>query len=198
MLRAMLANDGFRAQFINRCADLLNTTFKADAVVESIEELASGIRSEIPRHLERWNWTSLQDRGFGSPFKPEDEPLTPELWERHVATVIDFAKSRPDKLRRDLMDHFNLTGGVGEIEIDVQPKETGRVFVNSLEIKETPWRGVYFVDQPVMLRVEAAPGFEFMGWSKSGIEPDSEPMSSVQVPRDATSELQARFRSPGL
>ncbi len=91
LLRKMLENEGFRNEFINRCADLLNTDFQSQRVIEIIHKMASRIRTEIPEHLKRWSWPSLLARNHGSPFDEEDAPLSLEQWEQHIQGLKKYA-----------------------------------------------------------------------------------------------------------
>ena len=149
LLRKMLENDDFKFRFINRCADLLNTTFASEHVLNRINTMAAGIRSEIPNHLERWSWAAIQERGFDHPHKEEDESLTLDLWEGHVETMREFARSRPEKLRSDLLAHFRLDGATAEVQVVTEPQNGGTLLVHTipaLGTTDAPWKGTYFVD----------------------------------------------------
>ena len=188
MLRKMLENDGFRIQFINRCADLLNTDFKSEQVLKTIEEMASVIRPEIPRHLARWSWDALLARNHGSPFDEEDEPLSIEQWEAHIEVLKEFAQERPDKLRQDLMSHFDLTSGTYRLQIEIQPPEAGVVYINSTTHLDLPQsEGVYFSDVPVTCIAEPADGYRFQQWN-----PSEQTTVQIQLQRPATRVVQLK------
>lgn len=191
MLRKMLENDGFRIQFINRCADLLNTEFKSEHVLEIIEEMASVIRPEIPRHLARWSWGALVERNHGSPFDEEDEPLSIEQWETHVQVVKQFAQERPQKLRQDLMAHFGLTAGTYRLQIEVQPPDAGTVSINAISHLDLPEsEGIYFSDIPVTCVAEPAKGYRFEQWN---LPDQTASQFQLQHPNADTVQLKAIF-----
>ena len=164
-LRRMLLNDTFKAKLIQRCADLLNTSFREERVVGIIDSMAAVIRPEIPRHLERWSWGELKKRGYAAPYKPEYAPFTQATWETNIAVLSDFAKARPAKLRRDCTNHFKLLKGFSQISVDVVPAGGGSIQLNTSVARSFPWAGVFFRDYPVALAAVPAAGYRFMGWS---------------------------------
>ncbi|MFT4550331.1 MAG: hypothetical protein ACI9MB_004308, partial [Verrucomicrobiales bacterium] len=165
LLREMLEGDEFETRFVQRCADLLNTLFESDRVVARIDAMADVIRPEMSRHLSRWNWEGIQARGFGIPHKEEDEPLTLAHWEVNVESMREFARARPDKLRQDLIDHFNLSNGIASITIASSDRSKGGVQINSVDLEDSPWTGRYFRDFPPTLTASPKDGSTFVRWS---------------------------------
>ncbi|MFM8357240.1 MAG: CotH kinase family protein, partial [Verrucomicrobiota bacterium] len=191
-LRRMLANAQFKERFIRRCADLLNSHFREDRVARTIQEMAAVIRPEIPAHLARWSWPALQARGYGLPHQREAVPLTPERWEEHVAGLLDFGQSRPAILRQHCLAHFALTGGLGTVEVAVNPPGAGRVRVNTLVPDTYLWTGLYFGDYATTLRPAAAPGFRFTGWTTPAGS-NATPRLDWRIPHGATRAFTAHF-----
>ena len=173
LLRRLLLNDNFKTQFITRCLDLLNTDFESERVKTTIETLADQIRPEIPAHLTRWSWKALEAQNHGVPFKPEDAPLDISHWEKNVQVLHDFATARPAKLREDLTQHFQLEDAQTSVTVHVQPANGGSVMVNSLDLKSSPWTGIYLQEIPTRLVAKAAEGFTFAEWSGGVTSPDS-------------------------
>lgn len=165
LFREMLESDVFRDRLIQRCADLLNHLWASDRVVGRIDEMAAVIRSEIPQHLERWSWASIQARGFGHPHKEEDEPLNLEHWERNVEVMRAFARVRPNQVREQLMGHFNFTEGTAQVNITVEGSDKGSVVINRLTVPTASWSGLYFKDLAPTLRAVPNDGATFVGWS---------------------------------
>ncbi len=165
LLRRLLTNGQFREQFIRRCADLLNTSFREARVVGVIDGMASVIRPEMPAHLERWSWQELVGRGFGAPHQQEPVPFTPAVWEGNIAGLKEFAATRPGVVRTQCISHFSLTGGMGTMEVRVDPPGTGQVRVNTIVAEGSPWTGIYFGAYPTTLRPLARPGYRFAGWT---------------------------------
>ncbi|MCP5515718.1 MAG: CotH kinase family protein [Verrucomicrobiales bacterium] len=165
IFRSLLANDRFKARFIRRCTDLLNSLLREDRVQATIALMAAPIRPEIADHLRRWSWDELVARGFGVPHKPEYQPFVPATWEANLGVMAAFAANRPAKVRLDCQREFRLTGGLGELEVRIEPSDAGRVALNTLTLDTFPWVGTYFADLANSLRPIPNPGFRFVEWT---------------------------------
>lgn len=192
LLRNLLKNAQFKEQFIRRCADLLNSNFREDKVEQTIAEMAAVIRPEIASHLQRWSWSELTQRGFGVPHKAESQPFTQATWETNLTVLANFGRDRPAKLRQDCLQHFQLTGGLGGLAVQVQPEGSGRVQVNTLTVDQFPWHGIYFADITNHLRPIPNPGFRFVEWLTPTGNTNRHSFS-YKVPRDQTNTLIARI-----
>ncbi len=170
MLRRLLMNPGVRTRFIQRCADLLNGPFREERVEATIRSMASVIRPEIPRHLQRWSFAELQKRGYGKPYQAEYEPFTLATWEKNLDSLSDFGRRRPAKLRQDCLDHFGLKQGLSALQVETLPAGAGQVRLNRSVAAAAPWIGTFFRDVPVEATVIPAPGFRVIGWSGWGRE----------------------------
>ncbi len=152
-LRKLLENEEFRNQFINRYADLLNTAFLPEQVLQTMEHLKLEIVDEIPFMQERWNRY--------------------ENWEQEVAVMENFGIHRPKYAKQHLKDFFNLAED-RTITLDVNDYEQGYIQINRTPINTTtpgvdvepyPWEGIYFEEVPVTLTAVAYPGYTFSHWS---------------------------------
>ncbi len=193
LLRKLLENEAFRAGFILRCASLLNTLFEPARVESIIDGMAAQIRPEIERHLQRWSWPELESRGFGPPHKPADPPLTIGLWEENVGGLKDFARSRPEELRQDLLEHFQLPNGSGELEVRLDPPDGGAVRAGSALATYDGWRGTWFTDFPTPIQSVPAPGFRHASW-QGPVTEDPDGSASVEVRQDQLTTLVAHFQ----
>ena len=142
--RKLIENPIIRNRFINQIADLLNTNFKPDSVVEVINTLADHISNEIVRHRNRWGLTG--------------EDINEKL--------IPFAEGRPAYLR-DHVRNFFKCGNNGTLTIDAT--EGGSVQLNTLRLSsaDMPWSGIYFQDNDIHLKAVPDIGYKFDGWSGS-------------------------------
>jgi len=148
ILRKLLENREYRGYFINRFADLLNTTFNPENVIAKIDALASIIEPDIPLEIARWSGE------WGGSF---------EEWLANVEKLRDFARRRPHYLRQYIVDAFGLIG-IASLTIE-PPSGEGSVKVNTIMPTSYPWHGTYFQGIPVTLQAQPAPGYEFAGWS---------------------------------
>lgn len=173
ILRSLTSNSSFRASFINRFCDYLNTTFDPGRTLPMAEEIASVIAPEIPRHMDRW------DRS--------------QEWDLRMDVVYDFLERRPDLCRGFLQQQFNL-GQEITLELAVQPMGAGRINLTATQVDST-FSGVYFAGVPLSLTVEARPGFTFAGWSDTTLTASG----SVALTLLADSSLTALFiETPAL
>ncbi|MCC6485222.1 MAG: CotH kinase family protein, partial [Armatimonadetes bacterium] len=148
LLRKLLRNTTFRARFVNRMADFLNSRFSTDSVIAQIDAKASAIQPHIQEHLSRWGRTD-----------------TLQSWLTRIEVLRTFARERPDIMRRQFVKFFGF-GGTAEVTVNTAGGGSGTVRVNSLSVTpgETPWNGVYFQDIPIELEATPSPGSHFAGW----------------------------------
>jgi len=165
LLREMLESVEFEKRFVQRCADLLNTLFESERVLTRIDALAGGIRPEMARHLSRWSWQGIQSRAFGIAHKKKDEPLTVAHWEANVESMREFARERPEKLRQDLIEHFDLPGGFASVTLASSDLSKGTVQINTIALDDSPWTGTYFRNFPPTLTAQPKEGARFVRWS---------------------------------
>ncbi len=147
LLRSALQNEGFKIFFLTRYLDLLNTTFAPERVIQTIDSFTDQIRSEMPRHSERWD-------------------LKLHKWEpKYIKSIKDFAKERPAYSIQHLQDTFFLQAPVN-INITMEPADAGKVQINSttLEGKDFPFTGLYWQDFDVNVVAMAKEGYEFSHW----------------------------------
>mgnify|MGYP001049299610 FL=1 len=152
LLRSLLENPEFKAQFINTFAHYMNTTFHPDRVVEKIDEIENHLYEEMTHNIQRWiNFGSMKE------------------WQENVAIMRGFGKERPEYMRRYIIEKFNL-GGMNNITIDLPPSEKGSILINGKPIdtnnvgRDRIWQGVYFQGIPIEITVVPSKGYEFQGW----------------------------------
>ncbi|HZK33744.1 MAG TPA: CotH kinase family protein [Bacillota bacterium] len=155
IILALLENEGFRHEFINRFADYMNTSFKTDVVTGKIDQISDEIMPSMEDHLARW---ALHGGSV-------------DKWQENVNDLRTFAKDRPAYMKQHLEDRFGLDGRVN-ISIENQNPRAGFVRLNSINISEntpgvedhTSFTGEYFKEVPIVMTPQAMPGYEFNGW----------------------------------
>lgn len=176
ILRKLLENTTFKNKFINRFADLLNTTYLPDRVIGIINEMKSGVEAEILEHGQRWN--SIHSL---------------ELWNSNIDVMIEFSNERPAHQRNHILEKFEIESTVG-VQINVSNEEHGHIKINTIEIlpitpgvqeNPYPWLGVYFKNIPITLKASAKPGYVFSHWSGASVSPEAEitifPKANIQL-----------------
>ena len=60
ILNSLLDNEEFMADYINRYADLSNTIFSCDFMINHLDSLVTIIEPEMPQQIERWGGSFSQ------------------------------------------------------------------------------------------------------------------------------------------
>lgn len=167
ILRSLMNNAGFRARFINRYCDLLNTVFNPSRSVPLAEATAATLAPEIGRHLQRWN---------GDP-----------AWSTRLLGLYDFLQQRPLHAREHLRQRFALGPDV-TVSVAVEPVGGGQVQLTAARV-DSSYAGVYFAGHPMTLAAEPAWGWAFAGWSDGSLGG----ADSVTVVPTADYAVTARF-----
>ena len=150
LFRRLWQNAGFRRDFANRLADMLNTAFLPQRVGERLNFFRTLYAPEIPRHYERW---------WGGNFNT--------VWLDNIEKTRYFATHRPDFVRREVLQAMSEADTLATLTVDVDPPGSGRVEISTLspEAAQLPWSGIYFANVPVPVKAIANPGYEFLYWS---------------------------------
>ena len=166
IIRRLLENEKFKQYFINRFADLLNTTFKEDRVLSIIENFEDLYSPEIEENGRRWY-------GFTS---------MPSTWQNDVNRMKSFAVNRPTHQREHIIEKFDLDG-VFDLVLNLSNEDHGFIQLNSIDINSTtdgigtsayPWLGEYFLNVPISLKAIPKEGYEFSHWSGASNSTDEE------------------------
>ena len=155
LFRKLLENEKFKTNFINRFADVMNTTYLPERVDDIIAEMKAAIEPEILQHGQRWqSFLTLSD------------------WENHINTMVEFADRRQEFQRNNIREKFGIAQNI-DVTLNVSDNAAGYVNLNTIAIKEGtdgiganpyPWSGVYFSNIPVTLKAVANNGYTFGHW----------------------------------
>ncbi len=139
--RKIVENPKIKNQFVNQVADLLNTNFVTERVLNTMNTIADHIVDDIGRHRTRFGING-----------------------NNLNRMISFAQNRPGYLRGHVRNFFD-SGDDGEIMINTSG--CGAVKLNSLHLQATdfPWSGLYFQDNEIHLEAIPDPGYKFDGWT---------------------------------
>jgi hypothetical protein len=170
ILRRLLGNANYRIQFVNRFADLINTALAPEQIEKNIDTLEMSIRPEVDRELERW--------GFG---------VTISQWDSALVRVRRFVRARPEYMRQQIRDLFQLQGWV-KVTLLAGAGE-GEITINTVTPGNLPWEGIYFTGIPVTVRAVPSPGYVFFGWS----DPSLPDQPELTISLDGDRSFQAVF-----
>jgi gliding motility-associated-like protein len=182
VLNALFDNPDFFADYIQRYAELSNTIFSCDRMIEVLDSMILVIQPEMTRQIQRWGGNI-------------------NTWNNNVQGIRDFIQARcANEIIGGITDcydvvPFNVTfqiDGVGDIVVG----ET------TLSPYETPFSGTYFGDLEIDLEAivdsVVGPCSSFQGWeivSGTGIIADpTAPITTLIVQSDVI--VQAIFGIP--
>lgn len=154
LLRTLLENEEFRNQFINRFADVMNTSFNPQNVTNKIDGMQGALEHEMQYNIQRWvNFGSMEE------------------WYENIDVMRNFAKERPRYIKQHIMKHFGIMKTV-DFKVDLEDMKKGTVKINTITIDEnTPglqegryWQGSYFTGIPIEVTAVPREGYRFVGW----------------------------------
>lgn len=183
----LLANTDYRNYFIDRYADLLNTTFTSQHFNTFLQGVRDTIDAEMPRHFARWgngfNRPEWGIPGFGSYSD----------WKNYQLHELEFfAGNRQITARNHLQETFGLTAQV-PVTLNVVPAGAGEIKINTIKISEFPWAGIYFDPVPISITAIPKPGYTFGFWQSGIFYPAPETSVSLNFIPDSADVFTAYF-----
>lgn len=159
-LDKLLDNSTFKNKFINRWADLLNTSFRPEFATPLFNGFKSLYQPEISNHISRWK--TLADLS---------------AWNTQCDKVATYISQR----KSNTYGHINTvlgTTGTFDLTVETNNLNYGHVKVNSIEVDEdltrglsmtgNIWTGTYFDYIPLEIKAVPKEGFEFSHWTYNG------------------------------
>jgi hypothetical protein len=155
LLRKALDNQTFKRKFINRFADLLNTSLSANNATATLDQFQATYSPNMSEHVLRWR-----------------QPID---WTGVLARIRNYVQLRPAAVRSHIVSKFGLSGSANLV-VNVNDATQGVVTVNTIALQNTtvgvpanpyPWNSVYFKGVSLPIRAQAKSGYEFVSWSLS-------------------------------
>ncbi|MCX7002638.1 MAG: CotH kinase family protein, partial [bacterium] len=176
LFKKIVSNQTFQVQFINRFADLLNTSLKEQVVTQHVGAVQAALRGDMQEHLSRWG-----------------TPTSLATWNANMQVMTTFGLNRARYQRAHITNFFKLPG-VATVTLNVSDTSRGSVRINTIEINRAtlgvnnplapyPWTGIYFRSVPVQLTAQPAFGCRFVGWNSTAT---TNPVLTVTVTSNAT------------
>lgn len=144
IFRKLLENRDYFEYYINRYCDLANTVFSAEKFSEAVNKAADRIEAVIPRHYARWG-------------AEEND------WYEEVNIVRTYVEERPPYALSQVQQFHGLADKAN-IQLNVYPPQAGKIDLNSISLREFPFKGVYFEDIAIQMGIVENPGFKFSHW----------------------------------
>ena len=143
---ALLTNDDFFADYINRYAELSSTVFSCDSMHNLLTLMTNEIIGEMPRHITRWGGTMAE-------------------WQANIDSIHAFIDTRCVNIDSLLVDCNPEISGPYELTIIVQPPGAGEVQLSSITPSSYPYTGTYFGGVNIPLDADAFNCWEFDYWT---------------------------------
>ncbi len=183
ILNALLANPGFKQYYVMRYFDLMNNGLSCTRMITILDSMVNVIDPEMTAHITRWN----ANGGNGTYTK----------WRANVTDLRNFILARC----ANVVNNFapcNGTTGPYPIKLNVSPAGSGTVDLNSLNITQFTYSGIYPGGININLVAHAKPGYCFDHWEFQSHTPTpSTTDSAVSVGLTKTDSIIAHFTIGG-
>jgi hypothetical protein len=167
-----IQNAHYRKYFINRYADMMNTSYRYERLENVANDMFDQTILEMPNQYQRWgdpNNISGQMQGYVN---------------NHNA-FLSALSQRTEQVRNHIEANFDLIAQV-DVSLDVFPATAGKIKISTVVPESLPWTGVYFHGNPVRLTAYALPGYAFAYWEPNQVTGQTifEPSIEVDISSD--------------
>ena len=139
----------FQQLYYSRQADLMNTAYTCDNMLNTLDSMVATIAPEMPRQIQRWGGSMTE-------------------WQQNITTLRNFVEQRCTLLADGMISCFNLTGPYS-LTLNVSPPGAGTINLNTLKLSSFPWSGNYFGNMDNLITAKPAGLNSFIKWeTKSG------------------------------
>jgi hypothetical protein len=145
-----IQNTDYKNYFINRFADLMNTSYQTEVLLAREQTFFESMVTEMPNEFARWG-------------DPNNITGQMEAFVNNHGVFQDQLACRNEVVFENIKTGFNLTKMVN-VELDVIPENGGEIALNTIQPVTYPWNGTYFDGVPIQLVPIAKPGYEFSHW----------------------------------
>ncbi|MBA3680791.1 MAG: CotH kinase family protein [Bacteroidetes bacterium] len=149
ILKTLRNNPGFNQWYISRYADLMNTTFSCQHMLDYLDSTKAVIDPEMTRQTQRWGGTYAG-------------------WQTNFDTLRAFIAKRCGTNPNNGMNGcYNLTGPY-PVTFSVNPTGAANVTVNSLTVTQLPWAASYYGNIDVNLSSTSySSASQFVTWTSN-------------------------------
>lgn len=176
ILEKLLTNPDFKAFYINRYADLINTALKCDKIMPHFNYFKTILTPEMPRQIAKWGGTMVE-------------------WNKNMDTLEAKINRRCTYIESAIVSCYNVTGPY-DITVDVDPPGAGNVKLNSIWLNNFQWTGRYFggVQMNFQQTVSDTALYEFDYWEFANHVPSPNITNdSVSIQLTTTDQIIAHY-----
>ena len=175
---ALLNNDEFFADYINRWTDLSNNYFSCEFLISHLDSLINLIEPEMPKQIDRWGGNY-------------------NTWQSNVNDMRDFIEERCEIINSGILDcyedEYDIEGPYS-VTINIEPPLSGMVDMNDYPINNYPFNGSYFGGVSQQIEAFAAEGyfFDYFEFSNS-TPPTNQTNESIEYILASNETITAHF-----
>jgi hypothetical protein len=154
-----MQNVPYHDYFINRYADLMNTAYRPERLLDIENTFFNLWVTEMPNEYQRW----------GDPWNVSG--WMSDFYSRHIAFQNDLL-CKSDIVWDQVQNLYQLPNQY-QLTLDAVPAEAGKVHINTSTPHALPWDGIYYNGLPITITAEANPGYIFSHWESNPLITDS-------------------------
>ncbi|KUK79112.1 MAG: Spore coat protein CotH [Microgenomates bacterium 39_7] len=159
--RNFFYNSTFQENYLNRYANLLNTTLSTESVMTEINDLIDEIYSEMPRHINHW-----KDKPAPSGTK---FPSSMDDWMDEINLIKTFVEHRANGMRDLTLEQFienEQEQHLLTINLNSNDSQAGDLKIHDSLIlgEQLPFEGLYFPNRAINIEAIPARGYKFVKW----------------------------------
>lgn len=141
----LMANEDFKARFVNRYAEMINTFLGCEYALAHFDSIVAHITPEMTQQIARWGGSIAE-------------------WQSHLTFMRNQIIGRCEYIEQNGVINCYEVDGPHELTFNVAPAGSGTIRFNELQIPNYPWSGSYFGG--VEGEIEASPiaAYEFWYW----------------------------------
>ena len=145
VLNKLRENPSVEQYYLTRQADLMNTVFGCENMLNYLDTIVNTIDPEMQQHADRW---------FGDYAE----------WQQNVNKLRNFISIRCEEVTGGMIDCYNLTGPYQTVLL-VDPPGAGVMQANTLSYTAFPVQTNYFGNVDLKLSATATQNYLFDHWS---------------------------------
>lgn len=174
-------NKTYRTNFINRFADLMNTSFLPANTTDIAQSIYDASLPEMRAEYVRWGGGESQATNNMTQYA------------RNLVIFKNELNRRSSIVRTDIQEYFTLTG-IHSLELQVLPAGAGVIQINTITPQSYPWTGIYFGGAPVKMEAKGTGNYVFDGWeSNPYVEEVNNPIVEADI-RQGGYKFVAKFK----
>lgn len=170
LINGLLENEGFRNEFVQRMAAMINVVFEPERVALVFDSLLQQLEPEIDRHIARWERPSRV------------------VFDHHTQVKIpEYTENRPQTVRNQFRSHFKMSG-MFDLRANVNDPGQGRIRAAGMALPDQ-FEGAFYMNTPLRLQAEASEGYTFSHWEGAS----SSTSSQLFLTSSASTSIRAVF-----